>query len=56
MEVYMYSFGGKARKRVLRGNVSRRKDNIKMEIRRTEWDGINWINLAQDRDYSFHTV
>jgi hypothetical protein len=26
------------------------KDNIKMDLREVGWGGINWINLAQDRD------
>jgi hypothetical protein len=25
-------------------------DNIKMELRGIGWDGIDWIELAQDRD------
>jgi hypothetical protein len=25
-------------------------DNIKMDLRDIEWDGIDWIDLAQDRD------
>jgi hypothetical protein len=25
-------------------------DNIKMDLRETEWDGMNWIDLVQDRD------
>jgi hypothetical protein len=25
-------------------------DNIKMNLRETEWDGMNWIDLARDRD------
>jgi hypothetical protein len=25
-------------------------DNIKMDIRETEWGGMDWIDLAQDRD------
>jgi hypothetical protein len=25
-------------------------DNIKMDLRETEWDGMDWIYLAQDRD------
>jgi hypothetical protein len=25
-------------------------DNIKIDIRETDWDGMDWINLAQDRD------
>jgi hypothetical protein len=26
------------------------EDNIKMELREIEWSGMDWINLAQDRD------
>jgi hypothetical protein len=31
---------------------SRRRwvNNIKMDLRETEWDGADWIDLAQDRD------
>jgi hypothetical protein len=25
-------------------------DNIKMDLRDIEWDGMDWIYLAQDRD------
>jgi hypothetical protein len=25
-------------------------DNIKMDLRRIGWGGMNWIDLAQDRD------
>jgi hypothetical protein len=25
-------------------------DNIKMDLRKTGWDGMDWIDLAQDRD------
>jgi hypothetical protein len=25
-------------------------DNIKMDLRETVWDGMDWIDLAQDRD------
>jgi hypothetical protein len=25
-------------------------DNIKMDLREIGWDGIDWIELAQDRD------
>jgi hypothetical protein len=25
-------------------------DNIKMNLREIEWDDMNWIELAQDRD------
>jgi hypothetical protein len=25
-------------------------DNIKMDFRKIRWDGMDWIDLAQDRD------
>jgi hypothetical protein len=25
-------------------------DNIKIDLRERVWDGVDWINLAQDRD------
>jgi hypothetical protein len=25
-------------------------DNIKMDLRETRWDGVDWIELTQDRD------
>jgi hypothetical protein len=25
-------------------------DNIKMDLRQTGWDGMDWIHLTQDRD------
>jgi hypothetical protein len=25
-------------------------DNIKIHVRETGWDGMDWINLAQNRD------
>jgi hypothetical protein len=33
------------------GRLRRRwEDNIKMDLREVRWRGIDWINLAQDRD------
>jgi hypothetical protein len=29
---------------------SRREDNIKMDLREMGWSGLDWIDLAQDRD------
>jgi hypothetical protein len=26
------------------------EDNIKIDLREVEWGGMDWINLAQDRD------
>jgi hypothetical protein len=28
----------------------RREDNITIDLRKRGWGGIDWINLAQDRD------
>jgi hypothetical protein len=28
----------------------RRLNNIKIDLRDLEWDGMNWIDVAQDRD------
>jgi hypothetical protein len=25
-------------------------DNIKMDLREIEWDGVDWVDMAQDRD------
>jgi hypothetical protein len=25
-------------------------DNINMDVREIEWDGVDWIDMAQDRD------
>jgi hypothetical protein len=37
-------------KRPLGGPRHRWVDNIKMVLREIEWGGMNWIDLAQDRD------
>jgi hypothetical protein len=26
-------------------------NNIKMDLRKIEWDGTDWIDMAQDRDH-----
>jgi hypothetical protein len=42
---------GKARRKRPLGRPRRRwVDNIKMDLREIGWDGMDWINLAQDRD------
>jgi hypothetical protein len=28
----------------------RREDNIKMDLREIEWEGVHWVHLAQDSD------
>jgi hypothetical protein len=37
-------------KRPLRSPRRRWKDNIKMDLRKMGWGGMDWIDLAQDRD------
>jgi hypothetical protein len=37
-------------KRRLGRPILRRVDNIKMDLKETGWDGMDWIDLAQDRD------
>jgi hypothetical protein len=38
------------RKRPLGRPIRRWVDNIKMELGETGWDGMDWIDLAQNRD------
>jgi hypothetical protein len=38
------------RKRPLHRPRRRSLDNIKMDLREIEWDGVDWIDMAQDRD------
>jgi hypothetical protein len=42
-----WSFGGKETTRNTRHTWD---DNIKMDFREIEWGGVDWINLARDRD------
>jgi hypothetical protein len=37
-------------KRPLGRPIHRWVDNIKIYLREIEWDGMDWIDLAQDRD------
>jgi hypothetical protein len=37
-------------KRRLGRPIRRWVDNIKMDLREIGWDGLDWIDLAQDRD------
>jgi hypothetical protein len=42
---------GKPERRRPLGRPRRRwEDNIKMDLREVGWAGMDWINLAQDRD------
>jgi hypothetical protein len=38
-------------KRPLERQRRRWVDNIKINLRETGWDGVDWIDLAQDRDW-----
>jgi hypothetical protein len=43
--------GGKTRRKETTGEIRRRwVDNVKIYLREIEWDGIDRIDLAQDRD------
>jgi hypothetical protein len=47
---YRILVGRPAGKRSLGRPRSRWVDNIKVYLRETEWDGMDWTDLAQDRD------
>jgi hypothetical protein len=50
-EEYMRELVGKPeRKRPLGRQRRRLVDNIKINLREIGWDGIDWIDLAQDRN------
>jgi hypothetical protein len=42
--------GEKEGRRPLGRRRCRCVDNIKIDLREIGWDGMNWIDLAQDRD------
>jgi hypothetical protein len=41
-------------KRPLKRPSRRCVDNIKMDLREIGWDGMDWMELAKDRDLSRH--
>jgi hypothetical protein len=47
---YRISVGKPEGKRPLGRSRRRWVDNIKMDLREIGWDGMDWIDLAQDRD------
>jgi hypothetical protein len=47
---YRILMGKPEGKRILGRPRRRWAGNIKMNLREIGWDGIDWINLAQDRD------
>jgi hypothetical protein len=48
--VYRVLVGRPEGKRPLRRRRSLWEDNIKMDLKEVGWGGIDWIDLAQDRD------
>jgi hypothetical protein len=47
---YRISFGKPKGKRPLCRPRCRWEDNIRMDLKETEWEGVDWMNLAQNRD------
>jgi hypothetical protein len=47
---YRILVGNPEGKRPLGRSRRRWVDNIKMDLREIGWDGMDWIDLAQDRD------
>jgi hypothetical protein len=41
-------------KRPLRRHRNRRENNITSDLKEIEWEGMDWINLAQDRNMIMH--
>jgi hypothetical protein len=50
MNAYRILVGKPEGRRPLGRQRRRWVDNIKMDLRNIELDGVDWINLAQDRD------
>jgi hypothetical protein len=48
--VYRLLVGKSEGKRPLGRPRRRCVDNIKIDLREIKWDGVDWIDLAQDRD------
>jgi transcription termination factor 2 len=48
---YRILVGKPERRRPLRRPRRRLVDNIKIDLRETGWDGVDWVDLAQDRDH-----
>jgi hypothetical protein len=50
MSAYRNFVGKTDGKRPLGRTSHRWFDNIKMDLRETGWDGVHWMDVAQDRD------
>jgi hypothetical protein len=46
----VFWWGKSERKRPLGRPGQRCEDNIEMYLQEVEWEGVDWIELAQDRD------
>jgi hypothetical protein len=46
----IYDIGGTARRKETTGKTEKWVDNIKMDLREIGWDGMDWTDMAQDRD------
>jgi hypothetical protein len=50
-EKWVQNFDWKPEGKGLLGRPRRRRDdNVRMDVRGTGWEGVDWIYLAQDRD------
>jgi hypothetical protein len=49
--VYNILIGKPEEKRPLGRSRHRWEDNIRMDLREIRWEGVDWIHLAQDRDW-----
>jgi len=38
------------------GEYRYNSDNIRMNLRKTKWEGVDWMHLAQDRDQLWAVV
>jgi hypothetical protein len=48
--VYRFSVGKPEGRRLLGSPRCRWEDNIKLDVRKIRWGGMDWIHLAQDRE------
>jgi hypothetical protein len=48
-EEYLYDINGKASRKETTGNTWW-VNNIKMDLKEIGWDGVDWIDMAQDND------
>jgi hypothetical protein len=51
INLFNYLFVGKTEEKRQTGSTRGRwADNIKMDLREIRWDGMDWIDVAQDKD------